>query len=52
MESRKDEKICERCGKAFWAWGSGRTVCRQCEPDPPAVVQATLRLVNSERGAL
>ena len=46
-ESRKRETLCEKCGKAFWAWGSGRTICRQCSPDPPSVVAATLRLIES-----
>lgn len=46
-ESRIKQTICESCHRSFWAWSSDRKVCRQCQPDPPAVVAATLRLIAS-----
>lgn len=46
-ESRKQDTVCMECKRHFWAWRSGRTVCRQCQPDPPPVVAAMLRLIES-----
>jgi hypothetical protein len=30
----KNEIQCARCGRWFWAWGTGRTVCYACDPEP------------------
>jgi len=37
--SRKQEKVCVRCGKTFWSWGMKRDRCLQCDAIPPKLAK-------------
>jgi hypothetical protein len=30
--AKKNEQLCLRCGKSFWAWDTGRMICYLCAP--------------------
>lgn len=41
----KNERQCEKCGRWFWAWGTGRKVCYACDPRPieGAVIETAIK---------
>ncbi len=49
-DSRINQRLCDKCGRPYWAWSTGKKLCQQCAPDPPQVAAATLRLVREGKG--
>ena len=46
--SRKQEKVCVRCGKTWWSWGLKRDVCHQCEPFSLKQAYALIAKINAD----
>ena len=46
--SAKNERICTRCLRPFWAWAEAREKCRQCQPPTKRQTIAMLKRLEME----
>jgi hypothetical protein len=45
-ETRTNRTQCEKCGRFFWAWSTGKRMCLHCEPLTVGGTRATLQAIR------
>jgi len=45
--AEKNEQMCGRCKKSFWAWDTGRNHCYLCAPPDPRETQRILGAIEA-----
>ena len=46
--SRKQEKVCAKCGRPWWSWGLKRDMCQQCSPFTLKQAYALVEKINHD----